>query len=270
MMIARILALLALAGGLAAAPWGPDPFTHRPGAGKALAQGKAKTVKQDPPARRIGVSAAGRDAIGRVSGRLAFALQEAGLRLGAPVYLRVIKADGRLEVYVRGRQGRFQRFRDYKVCGGGRATGARRNARGGQPEGFYAIGADGLRPAEVSYLGLDIGWPNAFDRAQGWQGGGPVAIQGGCAGAGQIGLTDQDAGEVYALVHAALAGGQASVPLHVFPFAMTRLARLTQTGPAAQANAAFWDQLQPAWVGFERTKTPPRTEVQRRRYVVLP
>ena len=204
---------------------------------------------------RIPTTATGQAAIGRVRGRLQISYDAMGLVFGAPIYLRLIKEQKRLEIWVQKRQSDFIRLRSYKICGSSAVLGPRR--RGGsarQPEGFYMIGTNSLRPQAVSYLGLDLNWPNAFDRAQGWSGETSV-LQAGCASEPHFGLTDQDMEEVFTLVHSALAGGQTSVPVHIFPFEMGGLRMLTAQ---RSQNAAFWEQLAPAWQAFERTKKPPK------------
>jgi murein L,D-transpeptidase YafK len=220
---------------------------------------------QTPRTMRIPVSKTGQDAIGRTRGRLQFAFDDLGLRFGSPIYLRLIKDQKRLEVWVQRRGGEYVRLRGYRICGTSAEAGPRRaGATSWQPEGFYALGPGSLRPAGVAYLGLNTGWPNALDQAQGWRAGSSL-LQAGCAAQPHFGLTDQDLEEVYTLVHGALSGGQTSVPLHIFPFAMGPITMLThRRGP----NAAFWASLEPAWSGFERTKTPPQVRVSGRRYIV--
>jgi murein L,D-transpeptidase YafK len=230
------------------------------GSGVALAQGVR------PARARIPITKTGQDAIGRTRGRLQFAYDDLGLRFGAPIYLRVIKDQKRLEIWVQGRDGEYVRLRGYRICGTSAQAGPRRgSAVPWQPEGFYALGPGSLRPSGVAYLGIDIGWPNALDRAQGWVSGTSL-LQAGCASQPHFGLTDQDLEEVYTLVHGALSGGQTSVPLHIFPFAMGALAMMTRgNGP----NTSFWRSLAPAWRQFESTKKPPQVRVSGRRYVVV-
>lgn len=222
---------------------------------------------QRPPARplRIPTTKVGQDAIGRTRGRLQFGFDDVGLRFGAPIYLRLIKDQKRLEVWVQKRGRDYVRLRAYRVCGTSAPSGSRTGGTGPwQPEGFYTLGALSLRPRNVAYLGIDTGWPNAIDRVQGARAGVSL-LQAGCAAQPHFGLTDQDLEEVYTLVHGALAGGQASVPLHIFPFAMGGLNMMTR---ATGSNAAFWRSLEPAWSQFERTKTPPQVRISGRRYIV--
>jgi murein L,D-transpeptidase YafK len=219
---------------------------------------------QAPRSPTLAIPSTGREALQRVRGRLFYALEEVGLRLGAPVYLRVVKDQSRLEVFLQTDRGQYQRYRAYKLCGGRSDVLGPRSGATGVPEGFYAIEPAGLRANGAQYLGLDFGWPNALDRGLGWTQG-TALLQGSCAPGGHVSLTDQDVEEVYTIVYAALVGGQPRVPLHAFPFAMNGLSALRLR---RSAHTPFWQQLQPAWVAFERTKTPPHTGVSRRRYVV--
>lgn len=221
-------------------------------------------IAQAAGGRAFALPSTGREAVQRVRGRLGFALEEQGLTLGAPLYLRVIKNQSVLEAWVQRRRGGWQRFRAYKLCGGRSADLGPRTGAQGLPEGFYAVGRSGLRAPGAVYLGLDFGWPNALDRARGWTQG-DILLQGTCARGGHVALTDQDMEEVYALTHAALVAGQSEVALHVFPFAMTGLNMARRRG---SPHATFWAMLEPAWTVFERTKTPPQTQVQGRRYRV--
>jgi murein L,D-transpeptidase YafK len=214
---------------------------------------------------RVPTTATGQAAIGRVRGRLQISYDAMGLVFGAPIYLRLIKDQKRLEVWVQKRGREFVKLRAYKICGSSAVLGPRRRTRPAQqPEGFYLLGPNNLRPPAATYLGLDLSWPNTFDRAQGWSGATSI-LQAGCASEPHFGLTDQDMEEVYTLVHSALAGGQNGVPFHIFPFEMGGLRMLTaRRGP----NAGFWEQLAPAWQAFERTKKPPQVRVLGRRYVI--
>ncbi|GIU66214.1 hypothetical protein [Candidatus Phycosocius spiralis] len=214
----------------------------------------------------IPVTSIGAAAIERTRQRLSFAYSDLGLNLGAPLYLRLIRDQSKLEVWAKPAQQRaYIRLRTVKLCGKNGMIGPRQSANSGQAEGFYAITPNQLRPAGVTYLGLGFGWPNAFDQKRGWKGA-PSLLQAGCTTGRHYGLTDQDMEEVYTMVYFALRAGQASVPLHIFPFQMSPF-RMLQVGKGAKAN--FWKELEPAWQAFERTKTPPHVSVQGRRYRII-
>jgi murein L,D-transpeptidase YafK len=213
---------------------------------------------------RVAVTSVGAAAIERTRQRLAFAYSDLGLTLGTPVYFRLIREQDRLEVWARAPSGAYSRLRNFKICSKDGALGPRQNTSSGQPEGFYTITASQMRPQGVGYLGINLNWPNAYDRGRGWRGA-PSLLQAGCASGRHYGLTDQDMEEVYTIAYSALVNGQASIPFHVFPFQMTSF-RMMQIGQGPKAS--FWRDLEPAWRAFERTKTPPQIKVQGRRYRV--
>jgi len=224
----------------------------------------AETKAKASPRVRVAVSSVGADAIERTRQRLAFAYSDLGLTLGAPVYFRLIREQDRLEVWVKAASGSYSRLRNFKICGKDGTLGPRQSASTGQPEGFYTLTAAQMRPQGVGYLGMNLNWPNAYDRGRGWRGA-PSLLQAGCASGRHYGLTDQDMEEVYTIAYSALVNGQASIPFHIFPFQMTSF-RMLQIGQGPKAS--FWRDLEPAWRAFERTKTPPQIKVQGRRYRV--
>ncbi len=214
----------------------------------------------------VRVTSIGAAAIERTRQRLSFAYSDMGLSLGAPLYLRLIRDQARLEVWAKPRsESTYVRLRTFKLCGKNGLLGPRQSASTGQAEGLYAITQNQMRPAGVAYLGFGFGWPNAYDQKRGWKGA-PSLVQAGCNTGRHYGLTDQDMEEVYTMVYFALRAGQASVPLHIFPFQMSPF-KMLQVGTGAKAN--FWKELAPAWQAFERTKTPPQVRVQGRRYRII-
>lgn len=234
-----------------------------------MASGGTVSANAEPKTKasqrvRVAVSSVGADAIERTRQRLAFAYSDLGLTLGAPVYFRLIRDQDRLEVWVKGQSGTYSRLRNFKICSKDMPLGPRQSASTGQPEGFYSITAAQMRPQGVGYLGINLNWPNAYDRARGWRGS-PSFLQAGCASGRHYGLTDQDMEEVYTIAYSALVNGQTTIPFHVFPFQMTPF-RMLQVGQGPKAS--FWRDLEPAWRAFERTKTPPQIKVQGRRYRV--
>jgi murein L,D-transpeptidase YafK len=230
-------------------------------AGEAAAQGGAGT-----PVRGA-VSSRGLAAIRRAQPRVEYSLRQRGLTLGAPVYLRVRKREAVLETWIEEeRGGRYRSGRSYRLCGGavdelGPRTGA---ADRRIPEGFYRLTPGTLDVRGTAGLASGLDWPNAVDRARGATGS-PIRLTGGCGGAPDLTLTDTDFEELFTLVYAALAFGQPSVPVHIFPHALGPLERLalpeTGAGPS-------WRALAPAWQAFGATGRPPSVRIRRGQYVV--
>ena len=206
------------------------------------------------------------EAQARVQPRLETELAAAGLRFGAPVLLRVFKHSGELELWVRD-DTRYRRFRTYPICHwsgtlGPKAWEGDRQA----PEGFYAIDRDSLRAKPQYHLGLDLGYPNAFDRAHGYDGA-YLLVHGSCWSNGCYAMGNEAIDEIYTLVAAALEAGQPRVEVHAFPF---RFDRAPMRDWRKHGWAWFWTQLEPAWAEFDRTGLAPTIRVENARYVVTP
>ncbi|MBU6373567.1 MAG: 2-dehydro-3-deoxyphosphooctonate aldolase [Alphaproteobacteria bacterium] len=211
-------------------------------------------------------SARSRAAEARVAPRLAQEMAAANLRLGAPVFVRIVKEVRTLELFVRSDvDGRFYRFRTYPICSFSGALGPKlREGDGQAPEGVYLVRPRQLNPVSSYHLSFDLGFPNAFDRANG-RTGSALMVHGNCVSIGCYAMGDPAIEEIWTAMTAALRGGQAAVPVHAFPFAMTPQALAAR---ATNPNAAFWADLAPIWAAFERDARPPAVVVRNGRYAL--
>jgi murein L,D-transpeptidase YafK len=191
-------------------------------------------------------------------------LNAAGLQLGAPILIRIFKAESELEVWVKKRT-TYALFATYPVCYWSGVLGPKlREGDKQTPEGFYALSESALHHGDRWRRSLNIGYPNAFDRTNG-RSGSNILVHGGCDSVGCFAMTDPVNAELYDLVSAALRTSAEYIPLHVFPFRMTD-AKLAAT-PAGRWKE-FWDDLKSGYDSFERTRMPPNISVCGRRYQV--
>jgi murein L,D-transpeptidase YafK len=193
-------------------------------------------------------------------------LEAAGLTLGSQVYLRITKEPAELTAYVQAGDGRFARFRSWPVCSVSGALGPKMKEGDGQaPEGFYRVRPSQMNPASSYHLSFNLGYPNAFDRAN-KRTGSFLMVHGSCVSIGCFAMTDPVIEEIWTLMQAAFEGGQASVQVHVFPFPMTQDNLKAHSG---SKHAAFWASLAPAWTQFDETGKVPRVTVSGKSYRVL-
>lgn len=189
-----------------------------------------------------------------------------GARLGAPVYLRALKEERKLEVWMQSKSNTWVLYKTFDVCAASGSTGPK-IAQGDKqvPEGFYRIRARDLNPMSQYHLSMDIGYPNAYDRAHG-RTGGDIMIHGDCVSVGclALGVDNRQIEELYTIVSAALAAGQREVPVHVFPFRMTDAA---MTKASSSPHAPFWRMIKEGWDVFETTRQIPQVDVVGRSYV---
>jgi murein L,D-transpeptidase YafK len=188
------------------------------------------------------------------------------LEIGAPVFIRIFKRDSELELWMM-RDGRYVLFETYPICyWSGRLGPKLRQGDAQSPEGFYSVSAAQLNPNSQYYRSFDLGFPNAFDRAY-RRTGAHLMVHGACVSRGCYAMTDPVMGEIWALVTAALAGGQPRFDVHVFPF---RLKDWRLRLYAGHESAPFWAELKPGYDAFEAHRLPPQIQVCGRRYVVAP
>ena len=195
---------------------------------------------------------------------LASALAEQGLTLGAPVFLRIFKEEAELELYVQSGD-IYRLFRTYPICNFSGDLGPKLKEGDRQsPEGFYTVTLAALNPASRYHLSFDLGFPNAYDRANG-RTGSFLMVHGDCVSIGCYAMTDAAIEEIYLIVEAALTAGQPAVPVHTFPFRMhpDRLARSSDS-----PWFAFWSSLAPAYAAFETTGRPPPISIADTRYII--
>ena len=190
-------------------------------------------------------------------GQLSKRLTSAGLSEGAPVLLRVFKAESILELWMK-RNGRFELFASYPICRWSGDLGPKLKEGDRQsPEGFYTVGAGALNPNSRWHRSFNLGFPNPFDRAHG-RTGSFIMVHGGCSSIGCFAMTNPVVDEIWRLVKAALRGGQARFQVQVFPFRMTE-AKLARH--AKDRWHPFWQQLKQGHDMFERTRLPPNVSV---------
>ena len=213
------------------------------------------------------VEAAEADAVKPLAGETIEFLARTKLQSTSPIYLRVFKEESELEVWKARKDGRFVLVKTYPICNWSGALGPKQSVGDRMaPEGFYTIGAGSLKPDSKYHLALNIGYPNALDRALG-RTGDFIMVHGSCVSIGCFAMTDGLIEEIYAFARESIDGGQERVPLHVFPFRMIEANIARHAGHAA---AASWAPLKEAYDDFDKSKFVPRIAMCEKRYVVNP
>ncbi|MGE0024319.1 MAG: murein L,D-transpeptidase family protein [Hyphomicrobium sp.] len=190
-------------------------------------------------------------------GHLRERLAALGMSAGSPALVRIFKDTSELEVWLEKGE-RFELFATYPICHWSGTLGPKQREGDKQtPEGFYTITNRQMRQLGRWPTAINLGFPNAFDRAH-RRDGSYILMHGGCSSVGCFAMTNPVINEVYGLVKAAIKDGQRHVPVHVFPF------RLTDEALAQHAASPwhdFWTTLAAGYQSFERTRRPPRVGV---------
>lgn len=195
-------------------------------------------------------------------------LAAADLEPGAPMYIRIFKEEGELEVWVRNNETvLYQPFKTYKICAQGPALGPKQQRGDLQsPEGFYAVTQDRLWPGSQYHLAMNIGYPNEYDQQHN-RTGDKLMIHGDCKSEGCFAMTDPGIEEIYLLAEQSLLKGNDSVPVHIFPFRMTD-ANMKRYND--QPWMPFWENLKQGYDLFEENRFPPNVVAQGGEYLFAP
>lgn len=187
-----------------------------------------------------------------------------GMSRNSPIMARIFKEEGKLEIWKQKSNGRYDLIAEYPICKwsgklGPKFTEGDRQA----PEGFYTVRPSQMNPNSNYYLSFNIGFPNAYDRANG-RTGANLMVHGACSSQGCYSMTDAQIGEIYAFGRDAFAGGQTEFQIEAFPFRMTaqNMARYRN-----DPNYPFWQMLKEGYDAFEIAKVPPKVDVCEKRYV---
>lgn len=199
-----------------------------------------------------------------VSPGIAKAFTAASLDVGSKPYIRIFKEERELELWVADKS-QYRLYKTYPICTISGDLGPKTADGDNQaPEGFYDVKPKALNPTSFFHLSMNVGYPNAYDRAK-KRTGSLIMIHGNCVSAGCFAMTDQGIEEIYAIVHSALAAGTRSIPVHIFPFRMTE----RNFGRHAKSKwLSFWHELEPAYDAFEANHIPPKVAFAGGRYTV--
>lgn len=191
-------------------------------------------------------------------------MSEKGMNKDQPVLIRSYKKESELEVWKRKPNGQYALLKTYPMCRWSGQLGPKvREGDRMAPEGFYAISPAQMNPNSSYYVSFNMGYPNAYDRSHG-RTGAHLMVHGACSSAGCYSMTDDQIGEIYALVREAQNAGQRAVQMQALPFRMTpeNLAK-----HRLDSNIAFWKNLKEGTDYFEVTGDEPAVGVNGGRYV---
>ena len=199
-----------------------------------------------------------------VSSALKMQMDQLGMSEIAPVFVRIFKEESEFEVWKQRKDGKYALLKTYPICKWSGEIGPKKQEGDRQaPEGFYVVTPAQMNPNSSYYLSFDIGYPNAYDRSLG-RTGANLMVHGACSSRGCYSMTDEIAGEIFALARDAFRGGQRAFEVEAFPFRMTpeNMARHRDN-----PNMPFWRMLKDGYDHFEITQRPPKVDVCEKRYV---
>jgi murein L,D-transpeptidase YafK len=199
-----------------------------------------------------------------LSSELAAEMEKKSMPKESPILVRIFKEESELEVWKQDTNGQFALLKAYPICRWSGELGPKVKEGDRQaPEGFYAITPGQMNPNSNYYLAFNLGFPNAFDRAND-RSGAFLMVHGDCSSSGCYAMTDEQIQEIYTLGRDAFLGGQKSFQVQAYPFRMTaaNLAR-HRNNPAM----AFWRNIKEGNDHFMVSRAEPKVEVCEKHYV---
>jgi murein L,D-transpeptidase YafK len=191
-------------------------------------------------------------------------LDQKNMPKDSPVLIRIFKEESELEVWKQDSTARYELLKVYPICRWSGAIGPKvREGDRQAPEGFYAISPGLMNPNSSYYLAINIGFPNAYDKSNGYSGA-FLMIHGDCSSRGCYAMTDEQIGEIYSLARESFLGGQKAFQIQAYPFRMTaaNLAR-HRNNPAMP----FWKMIKVGNDHFEVSHLEPKVDVCEKHYV---
>lgn len=174
------------------------------------------------------------------------------------IILIAYKHEAQLELYGKKKSGySYQLLETYEICSSSGNLGPKRKQGDNQvPEGFYHI--DRFNPTSNFYLSLGVSYPNQADKRKSTASdlGGDIFIHGSCVTIGCMPMTDDKIKEIYLYAIHARQGGQAKIPVYIFPFKMTdeNFRIHSENFNRNKDLVNFWTNLKSGFDKFQREK----------------
>lgn len=183
------------------------------------------------------------------------------------IYLRAFKAEGELELWARMKRKPFRLLMTIPITKGSGRPGPKRKEGDRQvPEGFYAV--DLFNPQSDFHLSMRVNYPNESDRilSDPVQPGTDIYIHGSDVSVGCLPVGDEKIEEVFILGLDTKAGGQSSIPIHIFPMRMAGGkwdAFLKENAEGDEKLTEFWKRLKTGFDAFEQNHEVPKMKVEK-------
>ena len=119
-----------------------------------------------------------------------------------------------------------------------------------------------MNPWSSYHLGIDIGFPNRYDRSKG-RTGSFLAIHGSCESIGCYAMTNYGIEEIYLMMEQSFLQGQHRATLGAYPFRPTQENLKAMKGHRWEG---FWQNIFKSHTLFHREKRPPVYRVTNQGY----
>jgi murein L,D-transpeptidase YafK/outer membrane biosynthesis protein TonB len=199
-----------------------------------------------------------------LSPELVSELEQKHMPKESPILVRIFKEESEMEIWKQDESGLYALLKTYPICRWSGDLGPKVKEGDRQaPEGYYTITPGQMNPNSNYYLSFNLGFPNAYDRAND-RTGAFLMVHGDCSSAGCYAMTDDQMGEIYALGRESFFGGQREFQVQAYPFRMTPLNMAKHRN---SPSLAFWRMIKEGYDHFEVTRREPKVDVCDKHYV---
>jgi murein L,D-transpeptidase YafK len=199
-----------------------------------------------------------------LSPELVAELQQKRMPKESPILVRIFKEESEMEIWKQDESSQYALLKTYPICRWSGDLGPKIKEGDRQaPEGYYTITPGQMNPNSSYYLSFNLGFPNAYDRAND-RTGAFLMVHGDCSSAGCYAMTDDQMGEIYALGRESFFGGQREFQVEAYPFRMTAL---NMAKHRSSPHLAFWRMIKEGYDHFEVTRQEPKVDVCDKHYV---
>jgi murein L,D-transpeptidase YafK len=179
------------------------------------------------------------------------------------IFLRVFKQEAIMELWVQKQDGKYVKFKEFKIYAVSGKLGPKREQGDAQaPEGFYYVSE--FNPQSNYYLSLGINYPNESDLklSSAAKKGSNIFIHGAAVSAGCLAMSNYYIEDIYICAVKARSNGQQKIPVQIFPFRPTtiNMAYFAQYAEFKE-NEKFWKNLAEGYRFFEKTNRLPEVVV---------
>lgn len=183
---------------------------------------------------------------------------------GKPIFIQIFKQEKILELYSQD-AGKYNLVKTYPICNYSGGLGPKkRQGDYKSPEGFYEATFSQLKPDSEYHRAINLGYPNQYDMYHGYSGN-FLMIHGDCVSVGCYAMQNGPMEEIYNMAEAALSAGQSVIPIHIYPF------RMTKSNLEKQKHSVyyeFWQDLAKGYEYFQKNNRPAKIFVNDGRYAL--
>ena len=179
------------------------------------------------------------------------------------ILIRVFKVEAIMEIWIQQPDGKYAKFKDYKVYAMSGNLGPKKEQGDRQvPEGYYYI--NDFNPNSNFYLSLGVDYPNQADKLMypSPHKGGLIYIHGGNVSHGCMAMSNYFAEDIYICAIKARNHGQLKIPVEIFPFKPTPENLVAYNDYIdCKPFDKFWRNLAIGYEFFEKNKVLPQVSV---------